>query len=206
MKKFLTLAVVAVMAVSASAQKGSMYIGTTGISFYNNDNALAGGNLASPFLTGFAYNKNGDDKTTSFGLAPEFGYFIADNMVIGASLGFSYSSFDEDGADDKLNCTSFGIAPYFRYFLVQKGNFGLYLQAGGQFATSKYDYDDAESTTYFNVGVLPGISYSFSDKFSATASFGWLGYEQAKQDDAKMSEFGLNLDGSSLNFGLYYNF
>lgn len=203
MKKFLTLAVVAVMAVSASAQKGSMYIGTGNITMWNadEDGYISGSNM----ITGFSYTKSGDVKTTEFGLAPEFGYFFADNMAVGISVGFNHGKVDYgvDGVDDgKL--TAFSVAPYFRYFLVQKGNFGLYLQGGGQYTSVDDDSDD--KTNYFNIGILPGISYSFSDKFSATASLGWLGYENTKKGDRKLNEFGLNLDGSSLKFGLYYNF
>jgi outer membrane protein len=199
MKKFLTLAVVALMAVSASAQKGSMYIGTSGISAWSSDEEgyLNGSNM----LTGFSYSKSGDIKTTSFGLAPEFGYFITDNVAIGGSLGYTYSKVDIEDSDA---VSAFGIAPYVRYFLIQSGNFGLYLQGGGQYSFVDDGSDD--NTNYFNIGVLPGISYKFSDKFSATASFGWLGYENTKKGDAKLDEFGLQLDGSSLKFGLYYNF
>ncbi|MCD7973665.1 MAG: porin family protein [Candidatus Azobacteroides sp.] len=201
MKKLFTLALVALFAMGVSAQQGSMYLGTSGISFWNGDD-----DLQSKFLTGFSYTDVDDlGKVTSFGLAPEFGYFIADNMAIGISVGFTYSSIDPEGVDS-YSCTSFGVAPYFRYYLVQSGNFGFYLQGGLQFSTSKYDYDDAESTNYFNVGILPGISYSFSDRFCATASFGWLGYENIKQDDYKVNQFGLALDASALNLGLQVKF
>jgi hypothetical protein len=199
MKKFLTLAVVALLAVSANAQKGSTYIGTSGISFWNTDENA--GPTSSGFLTGFNIG-TGDLKGSQFGVAPELGYFVADNMAIGASVGFTLTNPD----GDNNNITSLGIAPYFRYFLVQKGNFGLYLQAGGQYDINFYQADGVDNLNHFNVGVLPGISYAFSDKFSAAASFGWLGYDYWKQGDSDGGTVGLKVNGSSLNFGLYYNF
>lgn len=190
MKKVLTLAIVALFAVSASAQEGSMYLGASGIGFWDEVG------------TGFSYDKNSiGDKTTAFGIAPEFGYFFADNMAVGIIAGFNYSKTDfEAGGEGKEMYLR--INPYLRYFLLQQGNFGLYLQGG-----VNYVRENESKTNTIGVGIIPGVSYAISPKFTATASFGNLGYEYEKVDDADASsKFGLNLNSQSLIFSLSYNF
>lgn len=192
MKKLLTLVAVALFAMGASAQQGSMYIGASDINFWND-----GGSVG----TGFYYEKKGDNKTTEFGLTPEFGYFLEDNIVLGGVVGFNYWKNDTGVTDSKK--TTIRVNPYLRYYAIQEGNFGLYLQGNVNW---EYETEAKENTigVFFN----PGVSYAISSKFTATATFGRLGYQYSKADadkDAK-NEFGLKLNMSSLNFGLSYTF
>ena len=56
-------------------------------------------------------------------------------------------------------------------------------------------------------GVTPGINYFVSDHFSIEAGFGRLGYTSTKSNasgDKGSSSFGLNLDLSTISFGLNY--
>ncbi|MCX2740282.1 hypothetical protein [Pontibacter anaerobius] len=76
----------------------------------------------------------------------------------------------------------------------------------------KGDIQESESNTNnFRAGVSPGISFFPTSKFGLSASFGFLGYTQYKIDhknsqyaDYKTSNFGLDFNSSSLNFGLSY--
>ena len=178
MKKLLTLAVAALFAVSVSAEKGSMYLGLTGIGAYE-----YGG-------TGFI--NDGDE--TEYGIAPEFGYFIADNLAIGGIIGIAGSTLEGSEFFFKFN-------PYARYFLIQDGDFGFYLQ-GNVDLLMETEY----KTTYFGINIAPGVSYNVGP-FTATAAFGWLGFETTSVDGGDSdSTFGLSLKMSSLKFGLSYNF
>lgn len=61
----------------------------------------------------------------------------------------------------------------------------------------------------FGLGVRPGVAVNLNDKLSFVTHFGWLGYQNSKDDydGAKATNtYGVALDGNNLTFGLYYNF
>ncbi len=183
MKKLIALAVIALSVMSVSAQKGSIYLGLSNI-----------GDGPSEVGTGFW----SDDKNTDFGIAPEIGYFLSDDMAVGAVLGFG--SYTPDGGDAT---TSFRISPYLRYFILKEGNFSLY----GQGQIDYIGVSDYSNT--FGINIMPGIAYNLSSKFSINATFGKLGFNSTSYDEDgrdSTSAFGLRLDASSLNFGLSYTF
>jgi len=204
MKKVLVLvAVFALTMGSAFAQKGTWYVGTSAMTSVTD--------LEEPgtaFVTGFIVGKAkdpffGDDLTvTSFGIAPEAGYFLSDKFSVGLGVAFNLTKVSEDRRGD-VKTTSFGINPYARYFLISKGNFGFYMQGGLSYVSSKDDSDDAEAFNTFYIGINPGVCYKLGDNFGVTASFGNLGYTSYGED---VSAFGLNVDMSSLRFGLHYSF
>jgi outer membrane protein len=203
MKKLLIFTAVALIAISANAQQGSLYVGLGNISFWDNGDGFTG--------TGIAVASQGDNSTTFYGLAPEIGYFLSDDLAIGTGIGIGGRSVK----DDDNTYFSFEISPYVRYFIKRSDNFGFYLQGGFGFAsTTNGKYRNANgdlkdnTTTLFEIGVVPGVSYALSDNFSLTASFGQLGYSSSKAasaDDA-LNVFGLSLDASTLQFGLFYTF
>ncbi len=215
MKKLIMMATLALCVAGVSAQKGTMYLGTTGVSL-----GLNGDDNFTP-ITGFTFGTDesnqylgldddlepvyGDVKTKnmSVGLAPEIGYFVSDNLAIGAALMFKYSTTETEDADNKVATTTFGISPYARYYFLTSGKFKMYGQAGFTYASSNTDVDGSKATNYLNVGVLPGVSYNLSDRVAINATYGFLGYDSYndKNTDSKESNFGLTLDMSSLRFG-----
>ncbi len=94
------------------------------------------------------------------------------------------------------------LNPYARYYACTVDKFSFYVQGGFHFATSKYNYDNAESVNTMGILIKPGVSYNLSDKFAINATFGNLGWENFKQDEYKVNSFGLNLDMSTLLFGI----
>ena len=197
MKKVLVLVVVFVLAMgSAFAQKGSWYIGTSAMTSIDLDFGWE-----SAFVTGFMMAKVDDETATSFGIAPEAGYFLSDKFSVGLGVAFNLTKLPVFGRDVKT--TAFGVNPYVRYFAISKGNFGFYLQGGLSFVSTKADYEGAAALNTFYIGINPGVSYKLGDKFGLTAAFGNLGYASYGED---VSEFGLNIDMSSLRFGLHYSF
>lgn len=114
-----TLLVVMVAAIGAKAQ-------------YNQGRMLVGG--GANFTANTDKSKNGgttvtNSKTTSFGLQPRFGYFVIDNLAIGAALDFGTSVTKYETNDDKDKYTSIALAPFVRYYLPQniffQGQFGF---------------------------------------------------------------------------------
>lgn len=193
------MAAIALSVASVSAQKGTWYLGTTGMSPFGTEvTNLSGQSFkASPF-TGFSF-KSFDNKTkeTTLGIAPEAGYFIQDNLAVGLGAFYTHSKTKLDGAGS-VALNTFGFNPYARYYFLGSGNFRLYTQLDVRYASGKFDTAGAKSQSVFGVGIKPGVSYSLSRSIAITATYGNLGYEKVKNSYDK---FGLNLDSSSLNFG-----
>ncbi len=197
MKKFLVLAavVLGLGVTSANAQAGKVYIGTTGVSL-GQGTVQAFDGTGKMLITGFQIS----DKYTAFGLAPELGYFVSDNLALGIGLGFTSISGDAAEASGDKG-TAFGVAPYLRWFAHKSGAFSFYVQGGLDYANIKLDGQDAVNS--FRIGVLPGVAYGLSEHFSINANFGWLGYSKVK--DVK-GTFALDVDMNTLGFGLSYIF
>lgn len=216
MKKLIALAVIVLSIMNVSAQKGTMYLGTSGINPFGEVNAIAtlsGASMSLSPMTGFTTQSYGDESFTTFGIAPEFGYFIADDMIVGLGVFYTGSRYDDgldsDDADHtELNMNTFGLNPYFRYLFINKEKFNVYAQAGLTYATSKSDASGAKSINFFDISVMPGISYNLSDRFAINATYGYLGYSNLGIEDADESEnsFGLKLDMSTLRFGFTVSF
>ena len=205
MRKLITLVVIVFSVASVSAQKGSMYIGTSGIDLGGEQLSQAGLPNLNP-MTGFTTVSFGDEKMSMYGLAPEFGYFVADNMAVGAGLFFKGISMDD--GDDKASLSIFGINPYLRYYCLNKGNFKAYVQAGLTYATISGDMINDMTMSLFDISVMPGISYNLTEKFAINATLGSLGYGNLsiKDVDDSFSTFGLDLNLTSLKFGFTLSF
>lgn len=193
------MAAIALSVASVSAQKGTWYLGTTGMSPFGKEVTNFSGQSfkASPF-TGFSI-KSFDNKTkeTSFGIAPEAGYFIHDNFAVGLGAFYTHSKTKPDGASGVI-LNTFGFNPYARYYFFGSSSIRLYTQLDVRYASGKFNTTGAKSQYVFGVGIKPGISCNLSRSVALTATYGNLGYEKVKNSYDK---FGLDLDSSSLNFG-----
>lgn len=138
------------------------------------------------FGTDQAVNENGDD-TVGLDIAPEFGYFLNDNMAIGASIGYTNMGFGGGNM--------FTIAPYFRYFLLEMGPVNLFLD--GQLEVLIFSGGGATQTG-FGVGVAPGISIPVSDQLSFVGHLGHIGYYGGS--------FEIDASPANIAMGLYYSF
>jgi hypothetical protein len=114
MKKILTTLLWFIAFHGASAQ------------FINQGSIMAGGSVY--FISGSSKVKTGST-TISYGhrntftIAPEFGYFIINNLALGADLSLSFSKHTPDDAnDDRSKYTSIQVSPFMRYYL-SKGIF-----------------------------------------------------------------------------------
>ncbi len=132
----------------------------------------------------FSSSKNGDFKWTQFSLSPDVGYFIMDNLGIGAAV--SFSSYKEDG-EDASSTVSFG--PFVRYYFLPLGPKAK-LFANGSFGFGSQKFTDSESFTTWSLAAGPAIFLNPSVALEFT-----VGYNSVKFKDADdpTNTFGVNI-------------
>jgi len=168
-------------------------------------------------------------KTSSYHFMPTIGYNLSDNICIGLGIGYNGSTnTDEDiyviGDKETIKYGGFKVMPFARYIGKINDNFGWYAQGdlgyGSGKETTSYSgggttNTDDTKTSSLGFNIRPGVYYQFSDHFSMNTHYGQLGYNSwnSKSGDTttventdKNSSFGLNLNMSTLGFGLNYHF
>ncbi|MBW1298383.1 porin family protein [Aquimarina litoralis] len=173
------------------------------------DGGFAKGDI---FLSGsFGYNSTstGDIKDNSFEFTPRAGFFVSDNIAVGARLGFTTSKQETPITED-LKTNTFNAGAFGRYYFTPSNKFSIFGELGLEYASSKTEQGPGElKINGFGVNVGPGVSYFLSDHFALEAFWGALGYATAKPDvdnaeSTNAFTFGLDLD--DINLGLVYKF
>ena len=122
MKKIMMTLAADVLAISASAQ---VYVGgTLGFKSENVNHDL--GNGAST-----------DQKETTFKIRPEVGYNLNENWAVGAQIGFTSITHNNNGP----TTTMFDIAPYARYTFLKLGSVSIFADGKINFGTSTTETD-----------------------------------------------------------------
>ena len=184
MKKIFAVALVAMMAMTANAQ---IYVG--------------GG-------IGFQTTSQDGNSDTFFKIMPEIGYNLNEDWAVGVAVGYGESKTTTKVNGVKLSdkVKAFEIAPYARYTFAKIDMVNLFIDG-----TVGYQHTDNAGlkNNTFGLGLKPGIAVNLNDKLSFVAHVGFFGYENSKDDydgAEAVNTFGVNLDGSNLSFGVYYNF
>lgn len=181
MKKFLLLAVAAVMALGANAQTNKWY---------------AGGQLTFGRTTEAASGV----KSTQVTILPELGYNFTDQFAIGGQVGVQYR---KSGGEEK---TVFEVNPYARYNYYRYERVRLFVDGcvdlgiGGAHGSTAVQY---------GIGFRPGVALDINDRFSLVAHVGFLGYQggnHAAKENGAPENWGLNFNSNNLMFGFLYNF
>ncbi len=158
----------------AQIEKGRILAdGSLGISFQNYKSVYDGSTTS-------------EQKTTSFSLSPQAGYFITDAIVVGAglSLGASSTKYDDD---DKYNGTSIFFTPFVRYYFPQR-LFGQF-EIGVGSSKDKWTYvnDDDEEYKYksffWSLGV--GYAYFLNDNVAIEPIVSYNATTYTDRDDTK---------------------
>ncbi|MFD2562172.1 porin family protein [Aquimarina rubra] len=173
------------------------------------DSGFAKGDIFVSGSFGYDSQSTGDIKNNSFEFTPRVGFFVSDNIAVGARLGYQTSKqeapFTEDFKTNTINAGAFG-----RYYFTPSNKFSVFGEFGLEYASSKQEQGANElKVNGFGLNVGPGISYFLSDHFALEAFWGALGYATAKPDvdGAESTDaftFGVNLD--DINLGLVYKF
>jgi outer membrane protein len=158
---------------------------------------------------GFGSSKTGDAKSSSFTFAPTVGYFVTENIAVGASLGFGSASEDDGTGEDKMS--SFGLNAMARYYYTPASQFSVFGQLAIGMGSEKEEPAGVASYTEktFGVNAGVGVSYFLNSNFAIEAGWAGLGYntnDNGGNGAEKTSNFGLNVNLSAVNFGLLYKF
>lgn len=177
MKKFFTLAAMAVMALGAFAQDW-----------------YAGGSVG--------FWRNSTDNETYFNILPEVGYNLTDNVAVGAVFGYSYQYQDRVNVNlfnidpyVRYTCLKSGKV---RLFIDGGIDLGI--------GWSKAHGDKSDTAVTYGIGIKPGVSYSLSDSFSVVAHIGQIGFQGGNDASHAPNEGGLMFDTNKLSIGFYCNF
>lgn len=168
MKKVLLTLALAAFAFTANAQ---WVIG-------GNINATHENTHTTDYVTGTT--------TNHFSIMPKIGYWLNENMQIGAQVGWAYDykrTYNGD-ADTYTSTSKTGtsgqptivIAPYFRYnvanwkkftiFAEAQLNIGLHMESSNYNTVGSTTTDNGDNYTSFGLNVVPGLNYALSEHCS----------------------------------------
>ena len=168
------LAILSTSAICASAQtKGDMFVG---------------GNLG---ISTISLIVDGDSSTgLNFNIAPEFGYFVADNLKIGASI--SYGIEFADYATHTLS-----ILPNIAYYVKVCDNF--YYTPGVELGFAA-GFTEGISMPGFGLGVnLGSFEFRPTNKFGLSMNLLSLSYVLLTYKD---KDYGVSFNSNAVSFNL----
>lgn len=140
-----------------------------------------GGNVGFNFVN----HKATETSTSTFSIQPEVGYTLNENWDAALALNF-------ESREDDTNV--FSLNPYARYTFLQSGKLGLFIDGG-------IEVGSEASKFAFGIAVRPGVKLAVSDRISFVAHVGSFGFRSVTD---RYSTFGLNVNNSTLLFGMYW--
>jgi hypothetical protein len=171
------------------------------------------GNIVLGGNAGFAYNSGSseaklffpgeeshsleyDQKSAVFSFGPNFGYFVADGLVVGVSPSFSYNKQESSGLYNS-NAFSIGISPFIKYYL----NNGLFLGLEPGYHYSVSEQEGVVNKTKSNrISINPSFGYAIfiNSKVSLEPSIEYS-FEKTVQKDET------DFDYDSKNNRIFFN-
>lgn len=165
--------------------------------------------VTGAFSIGSTNNKNNDEKTSSFEVAPQVNYFVTENISVGLKVGFASDKADVNGVDTQDDSSvSFGLAG--RYYFTPASKFSLFGELGAEYVSTTDNLSTPEfKVNGFGAGLGLGMNYFVSSNFSIEAGVAVLNFASAKADVAgaeNVSAFSFGGDWRAVSFGVNYKF
>lgn len=164
------------------------------------------------FITGsvsFNSQKTGEQKNNGFTIAPSAGYFVSNNIALGAIVRYGHTKYEVDDIANSKSTTSGITAGLFgRYYFTPENRLSFFGHLEANYTSSKAK-SPAETfkTNGFGVMLGPGVNYFISDHFALETTFGAISYGSRKPDGGtKTDSFGVNLNLSNIYLGAIYKF
>ena len=159
--------------------------------------------------------KKGDIKANAFEIAPKVGYFVTENIAVGASVGFQSLKFD-NGAADATN-SGLGLGAFGRYYFTPASKFSLFAELGIDYTSFDEEFDAESGTVHassfeskeLGFGLGAGMNYFVSSNFSIEAGVAVLGYssnDNGGNGADKTNTFQFGGDWRAVTFGVNYKF
>ncbi|PCE63369.1 porin family protein [Sediminicola luteus] len=191
-------------------------------SFYVNKGTWElSGNMALSFADSYTDSGQSDNDLNSFGLSlmPELGYAIADQLTLGAGIGFVYNTSKNNNGISKQedNYRSLRFAPFVKKYIRVAKPLYFTLKGSASYETGKQEhFDNGQKNGENNfdncaVGVSPGVSVFLNDRFAFQSQIGFLGYRHHKTEapnggKSRVDRFSLDFNTTQFFFGLAYYF
>ena len=137
------------------------------------------------------------DDVTTFKFLPEVGYSFNDEWAAGVTFGW-------EGAN-KGNAKAWTISPYARYTFVKGKMVNVFVDGALGYT---HGYNAGLDNDVLSVGLKPGVAVNLGERLSFVTHFGFIGYQNTKDNRTDVSDdaWGIDIDGNNIVFGLYYNF
>ena len=169
-------------------------------------------------------------KTTNFDIIPSFGWVLNDKLVLGLGIGYASTStktfetdFDGNEIELKDKVGQFVFVPRVGYYKQLTSNLYCipYFYIGFGFGNTSNEtilFGEVVKTegkiSSFEVGIAPSLKYFFSNYWAISLAYGKLYYQNVTntpdKDNTdhknKTANYGLDLNLTSINLGLYYFF
>lgn len=185
-----------------------MFFATCGYSQTSSGNMMVGGAIE------FRSQSHQSDNVNTFAsvyFAPGFGYFISDNLAVGAGL--SLSSWRNGTGAAKSVTSSFGFSPFARYYkFTSNESFAFFGQASLSVRSTKTDPSSGNITrgNGISFAISPGASYFFNEHWAMELSMSLFSISSSDPDtdnnDDKVTTVSFGIDSFSPNIGLRYHF
>jgi hypothetical protein len=123
---------------------------------------LAGGSIgfsSETVKSEFDGNESTIGKQTDITFTPQAGFFVMDNLAVGAGIALESSTFKPDGGDGKQTTSEFTFNPFARYYFGP----GVFGQATVGFGSAKEEEDTGSTTTETKASVFRwnlGLGYA----------------------------------------------
>lgn len=174
----------------------------------SSEGGFAQGDLFVSGGIGFSSTKQGDAKGSGLNFSPAIGYFISENIALGARL--DVNSGKQENGGPEVKTSGFGVEAFGRYYFTPAAKFSVFGELAVGVGSDKTEVGNVEDkSNTFGVNAGAGVSYFLSNNWAIEAGWAGLGYNSSKEDvdgaEAR-NTFGLNVDLSSINFGLIYKF
>ena len=164
--KSITIVITILLIATANAQitQGNWMVGGSGN--FTNYKSTFQSNNTEVIQTGYGFN-----------ILPNLGYFIEDNLALGAIVGFSFSN----PSGDNNNSKGYGISPFIRYYFRKSDKMiNPFLQTSYGFNEGKSDSGGLNKSTgysikggsaiFFNSSVALELSLNYdSSKFNSNS-------------------------------------
>jgi outer membrane protein len=163
---------------------------------------------------GFEYRSTSNQASNDandFYVYPSFGYFLSDNLALGATL--SIGSEHSGTGNFRTVGTSFGFGPFVRYYLpTSNENFRFFGEGEFLYFTGKDEFSGGNVVKYNQTSFLlkPGAAYFFNEHWALEFEVTLFGITTGDpntdiaNDKSTAIQFGLETLSPSLGFRYHF--